>query len=73
MILDREAYNARRDSLSYPPIPDATEFLNRYGYEAPVKVRYWDWSTTFGQWGALVEFADGRVVFTYPKPEGGAQ
>jgi hypothetical protein len=50
-----------------PPKPvNATHFQRHYGYE-PATIISWDWSTTFGQWGALVEFADGSRMFTYPK------
>ena len=69
-LLQREAYNARRDSMSYPPIPDAKLFLhNGYAYERPVEIHGWEWSTTFGKWSALVTFADGWHGFSYPKPE----
>jgi len=64
----REAYNARRDHMSYPPIPDATEFQNQrppYDRE-PVTVHGWQWSTTFGKWSALVTFKNGWRGFTYP-------
>jgi hypothetical protein len=68
MLLQREAYNARRDSLSYPPIPEAELFLNQsYGYEKPVKVHGWDWSVTFGRWSALVDFENGWHGWTFPK------
>lgn len=51
----------------YPPIPEnATHFQRHYGYE-PATVRKWEWSVTFGQWGAFVTFADGAEMYTWPK------
>lgn len=43
------------------------EFQHNYGMEKPVSIHGWDWSITFGHWGALVTFADGWHGFTYPK------
>lgn len=63
----RDAFNASRDKFSYPPIPDAQEFLHRYSYEKPVAVHGWQWTTTFNRWSALVTFADGWHGFTYPR------
>lgn len=42
-------------------------FQRHYGYEKAKRVIYWEWSTTFGRWGALVSFSDGMKLFTYPK------
>lgn len=65
----RDEFNAARDALSYPEIPDAREFYNAtaYRYEAPTHVYGWQWSVTFGRWSALVTFADGWHGYTYPK------
>lgn len=43
------------------------EFQKDYGFETPVAIHGWQWSTTFGQWGALVTFANGWRGYTYPK------
>lgn len=68
MITDPEHYNANRDKWSYPPIPHhLKEFWTGFRWEVPTKVIYWDWSVTFGRWGALVEFADGTEQYTWPK------
>jgi hypothetical protein len=53
---------------SYPEIPYHAElFQHNYGYEKPLKIHSWQWSTTFGKWGALVTFEDGWHGYTYPK------
>ncbi len=52
----------------YPPKPEgATEYQHNYGYEVPVGLGEWAWSTTFGRWGRHVTFSDGWAGFTYPK------
>ena len=67
-LYQREAFNKQRDSDSYPEIPDAEIFHNlNYGYEKPISIHGWQWSTTFGRWSALVTFSDGWHGFTYPK------
>lgn len=59
----------RRDGHRRPPIPaDAEQFFTGYGYARPAAVLWWEWSTTFGTWGALVRWDDGSEVYTYPKP-----
>lgn len=63
--IQRETFNAKRDSLSYPEIPDYTEFFTGYGYEKPETIHGFQWSTTFNQWGALVTFKSGQRVFTW--------
>lgn len=51
----------------YPPIPYATHFLNnKYGYDKAT-VRQWEWSVTFGRWGAFVTFEDGYQCYTWPR------
>lgn len=57
------------EEFEYPAIPTgATLFLNdRLGYEQPITIHRWEWSTTFGCWGALCTFANGWHGFTYPK------
>lgn len=63
----RDEFNAKRDSASYPEIPEAEIFFTGWGYEKPAIVHGWAWSTTFNRWGALVTFDNGRKVYTYPK------
>lgn len=67
-MYQRDKFNAARDKFSYPKIPNATLFYKDYGYQEPATVHGWDWSTTSGQWGALVTFKDGLRTFTWPKP-----
>jgi len=57
-----EANKAR----SYPEKPKADLWQRDYGYQ-PAEVIKWDFSTTFGRWGALVRFADGFECYTFPK------
>jgi hypothetical protein len=53
-----------------PPKPvNATEFFTGYGYKPVQEVVAWEWSTTFGRWGAVVIFPDGLRCYTYPRPE----
>lgn len=69
LITDVQAYNAKRDALSHPSIPEDVElFQHRNGYAKPETVHGWEWSYTFGKWSALVTFADGWNGFTYPRP-----
>lgn len=42
-------------------------YQHNYGYEKPVALGHWSWSTTFGRWSRLVTFADGWHGYTYPK------
>lgn len=53
---------------AYGKIPAAVggKFQHNYGHELPVAVHGYQWSTTFGRWGALVTFADGWHGYTYP-------
>ncbi len=68
MLRQREEFNAKRDSLSYPPIPDADLFQGKgYGYEKPKEIHGWAWSTTFNRWSALVTMNDGWHGYTFPK------
>lgn len=54
----------------YPAQPiGELKYLLNYGYEYPVEVRNWIWSTTFGTWGRIVKFANGLVLYTYPQPQ----
>lgn len=55
---------------AYPPVPvDITHFQRDYGYR-PAKVLKWQWSSTFGKWGAFVIFdEDGYSAYTYPMPK----
>jgi hypothetical protein len=58
-----------RDGNRLPPIPGESElFFTGYGYTKPAAVLWWEWSTTFWTWGALVRWNDGAEVYTYPKP-----
>ena len=52
---------------AWGPIPAATEFWTGYAYATPTRIIGYDWSDTFGQWGAVVEFADGQRMWTWPK------
>lgn len=55
---------------SYPAKPEGAElYQHNYGYEKPVALDRWEWSSTFGRWSRLVTFADGWHGFTYPKVE----
>lgn len=65
--VNRDEFNAKRDSRSYPEIPESELFFTGYGYEKPAIVHGWSWSNTFDQWGALVTFNNGQKVYTYPK------
>lgn len=54
--------------LSYPPKPQAELFWTGYDWKKPCVILNWEWSTTFGQWGATVQFSpEEQPVFTYPK------
>lgn len=67
MIADFVSYNENRDNLSYPPIPGmATLFQSGLGYLRAAKVHWWEWSDTFGKWGAYVTFGDGSEMYTFP-------
>lgn len=66
----RDTWNNRyyKDQFSLPDIPAAEYFQhNMAGYEKPVEIHGWQWSSTFGKWSALVTFANGWHGFTYPK------
>jgi hypothetical protein len=53
---------------SYPAKPEGAElYQHNYGYEKPVELGEWSWSTTFGRWARLVTFADGWHGVTFPK------
>jgi hypothetical protein len=53
---------------SYLPKPEsATEYQHSWGFEKPVNLGEWQWSTTFGRWGRIVTFADGWTGYTWPK------
>lgn len=70
--VDTSDYERKRaefeKSNSYPPKPESAElYQHDYGYEKPVELGNWQWSTTFGRWGRFVRFADGWSGFTYPK------
>lgn len=61
---------APRTFASYPPKPEGvTEYYHNYGYEVPVALGAWSWSTAFNRWGRIVTFADGWTGHTYPKPD----
>lgn len=55
---------------SYGMIPDAEFFQSArgYGYQKPISVFGWSWSTTFNCWRALVKFDDGWEGYTSPAP-----
>lgn len=44
------------------------KFQKNCGYEAPVEVLNWQWSDTFGRWGAVVRFAnEPNPIYTWPQ------
>lgn len=50
----------------YTPIPvDATLFWSGYKWVTVDSIDRWEWSNTFGRWGAIVTI-DGSEVYTYP-------
>lgn len=56
-------------NMAYPSRPiDAELYLHDWGYEKPVELGEWEWSTDFGRWGRIVKFADGWHGYTFPKP-----
>lgn len=57
--------------LEYPAQPEGElkYLFTNYGYEYPIEVRQWIWSTTFGTWGRVVKFANGLVLYTFPQPQ----
>lgn len=53
---------------SYPAKPESAElYQHNRGYEKPVELGEWQWSTTFGRWSRLVTFVDGWKGFSYPQ------
>lgn len=56
-------------ATGYPDKPEVDNDLyqHNYGYEKPIELLEWQWSSTFGRWGRMVKFADGWFGFTYPK------
>lgn len=48
---------------------EGVEFQGRRGFEIPESVERWEFSTTFGRWGAVVIFSDGTRLFTYPRAD----
>lgn len=58
-------------NTDYPPIPASNAFQgpDGYAYTEPASVEGYDWSVTFGRWGAFVVWPDGRRMFTWPKPD----
>lgn len=51
------------------PIPEAKRFQrpDGYGFEEPEAVLGWQWSETFGRWGAIVRFASGWEGLAWPE------
>lgn len=71
-LIQRDEWNNRpnKSSFSLPDIPAATHFQGSTGsYDIPVTVHGWEWSTTFGRWGAVCTFADGWHGLTFPRRE----
>lgn len=65
---DEKIEEMTRVSNILQPIPqDASYFFRAYGYEL-AKQLDWYWSVTFGCWGCKVQFDDGYICSTYPKP-----
>lgn len=60
------AQDTAQTLAEYPPKPEATHWQRHYGYE-PATVIRWEWSDTFGRWGAVVQFADGAKLYTWPQ------
>lgn len=59
-------------ACDYPPIPAHTgRFFGingrHYGYSEPTRIERWEWSVTFGRWGAFVVQSDGTTIYTYPE------
>ena len=60
------------DQWDYPPLPEHTgRFFGingkHYGYSEPQSIDKWEYSITFGRWGAFVVQADGTRIYTYPE------
>lgn len=53
----------------YGKIPQAIEGLFQYnlGWQVPVTIKHWKWSTTFNRWSAFVLFDNQWEGYTYPK------
>ena len=68
-LIQKEEHNKRARPEDHPVIPEADLFYHNWGYEKPVVVYGWQWSTTFGRWSALVTFSDGWHGYTYPKQD----
>lgn len=66
---EAKAYN-RMESRLLPAIPVCCSLFQRgYSYHA-ANVESWEWSDTFGKWGAIVVFtSDNHRCYTFPKPE----
>jgi hypothetical protein len=69
IVKPNEAKEWNRNCTLLPPIPLSSSLFQRgYSYHS-ANVIHWEWSTTFGKWGALVEFhSDNERTFTWPKP-----
>lgn len=54
---------------NYPPIPLATKFQDNegYGYREASEIHGWQWSETFGRWGAVVSFPNGWRGLSWPE------
>lgn len=71
--IDTQAFIAScekaRKANSYPDKPEAVEgkYQHGYGYEVPIELGEWSWSTTFGRWGRIAKFSDGWHGYTFPK------
>lgn len=66
---DIKAYLDSRVKGPLPGKPEnVTHFQHGYGYRKVKEILKWDWSTTFGRWGASVIFeGEDHSVFSYPK------
>ena len=50
-----------------PPAPEGVRrYQHTYGWEEPLNLGAWGWSTTFGEWGRTVTFRDGTTTHTWP-------
>jgi hypothetical protein len=63
-----DADDVKREGYGKIPVPHKGEFQDETGgYSVPHFVHGWQWSQTFGRWGALVTFPSGWHGFTYPR------
>lgn len=59
-------FNAASDRR-LPPIPVGVREFWTGGKWERATVGHWEWSDTYGRWGAVVTLGNGRTIFAYPK------